>query len=52
VPIFVSSDAAGNKYKEQCDRLSAADYFETSGLQEIEGEVSGCFVVAISGAPF
>ena len=29
VPIFVSSDAAGDKYKEQCDRLGVADYFET-----------------------
>ena len=29
VPIFVSSDAAGNKYKEHCDRLGAVDYFET-----------------------
>jgi CheY-like chemotaxis protein len=29
VPIFVGSDAAGNKYKEQCDSLGVADYFET-----------------------
>jgi PleD family two-component response regulator len=28
VPTFFSSDAAGNKYyKEQSDRLGAADYF-------------------------
>ena len=28
LPIFVISGAAGNKYKEQCDKLGVADYFD------------------------